>query len=64
MPARATSRRTSGATSVPEVRVDPLTGLRSIIAADRAARPGAGLDPAPAAEPLDTEADLDRYLAA
>ena len=36
---------------MPEVRVDPLTGLRSIIAADRAQRPGGwalgGGDPAP-----------------
>jgi UDPglucose--hexose-1-phosphate uridylyltransferase len=26
----------------PEIRVDPLTGLRSIVAGDRAARPGGG----------------------
>ena len=28
---------------MPEVRVDPLTGLRAIVAGDRATRPGAGL---------------------
>jgi UDPglucose--hexose-1-phosphate uridylyltransferase len=41
---------------VPEVRVDPLTGLRSIVARDRATRPGGGLSvpPAPA---LDAETD-------
>jgi UDPglucose--hexose-1-phosphate uridylyltransferase len=39
-----------------ELRVDPLTGLKTIIAADRASRPGAGfeLDPAP---PIDPERD-------
>jgi UDPglucose--hexose-1-phosphate uridylyltransferase len=38
---------------VPELRVDPLTGLRTIIAADRATRPGGGfaVDPAPAVDP-------------
>jgi UDPglucose--hexose-1-phosphate uridylyltransferase len=41
---------------VPEVRVDPLTGLKCIIAAARADRPGAGfaLDPPP---PIDPEKD-------
>lgn len=41
---------------MPEVRVDPLTGLRTIIAADRATRPNAGLraEPAP---PLDPASD-------
>jgi UDPglucose--hexose-1-phosphate uridylyltransferase len=36
-----------------EVRVDPLTGLRAIIAADRANRPNSGLsaDPSPALDP-------------
>lgn len=36
-----------------EVRVDPLTGLRSIVAADRAKRPNSGLgaEPAPALDP-------------
>jgi UDPglucose--hexose-1-phosphate uridylyltransferase len=38
---------------VPEVRIDPLTGLRSIVAGDRATRPGGGLTvpPAPALDP-------------
>jgi UDPglucose--hexose-1-phosphate uridylyltransferase len=41
---------------MPEVRVDPLTGLKSIIAGDRAGRPGGGLtvEPCP---PLDPETD-------
>jgi UDPglucose--hexose-1-phosphate uridylyltransferase len=41
---------------VNELRVDPLTGLRSIIAADRADRPGGhfDIDPAP---PIDAERD-------
>jgi UDPglucose--hexose-1-phosphate uridylyltransferase len=41
---------------VPEVRVDPLTGLKCIIAAQRATRPGAGLtlEPPP---PIDPETD-------
>jgi UDPglucose--hexose-1-phosphate uridylyltransferase len=40
---------------LPEIRVDPLTGLRTIVAADRATRPGAGLrvDPASAIDPAD-----------
>jgi UDPglucose--hexose-1-phosphate uridylyltransferase len=41
---------------LPEVRIDPLTGGRSIIAGDRATRPGGGLAAAPAA-PLDPERD-------
>jgi UDPglucose--hexose-1-phosphate uridylyltransferase len=41
---------------LPEVRVDPLTGLRTIIAADRADRPGGGLSCAPAA-PIDAAKD-------
>jgi UDPglucose--hexose-1-phosphate uridylyltransferase len=41
---------------VPEVRIDPLTGLRAIVAGDRARRPGGGLSSAPAA-PLDPETD-------
>jgi UDPglucose--hexose-1-phosphate uridylyltransferase len=38
---------------LPEIRVDPLTGLRTVVAAERATRPGAGLtvDPAPAIDP-------------
>jgi UDPglucose--hexose-1-phosphate uridylyltransferase len=41
---------------VPEIRVDPLTGLKCIIAAARATRPGAGfnLEPPP---PIDPETD-------
>lgn len=39
-----------------ELRVDPLTGLRSIIAGRRAGRPGGGFDVEPA-EPIDPEAD-------
>ena len=39
-----------------ELRVDPLTGLRSIIAAGRASRPGAGFVAEPA-EPVDPERD-------
>jgi UDPglucose--hexose-1-phosphate uridylyltransferase len=41
---------------LPELRVDPLTGLRSIVAADRATRPGGGLRSEPA-EPIDRESD-------
>lgn len=41
---------------MPEIRVDPLTGLRTIVAADRASRPGGGLSARPA-PPLDPEQD-------
>ncbi len=41
---------------MPEVRVDPLTGLRTIVAGDRAKRPGGGLSAEPA-EPIDPERD-------
>jgi UDPglucose--hexose-1-phosphate uridylyltransferase len=41
---------------VHEIRVDPLTGLKSIIAADRATRPGGGFTATPA-EPIDPEKD-------
>jgi UDPglucose--hexose-1-phosphate uridylyltransferase len=41
---------------VPEIRVDPLTGLRTIVAGERASRPGAGLAATPA-DPVDTEKD-------
>jgi UDPglucose--hexose-1-phosphate uridylyltransferase len=41
---------------VPEIRIDPLTGLRAIVAGDRANRPGGGLS-SPPAEPLDRETD-------
>ena len=39
-----------------ELRVDPLTGLKSIIAAGRASRPGGGFSAEPA-EPMDPEKD-------
>jgi UDPglucose--hexose-1-phosphate uridylyltransferase len=41
---------------MPEVRVDPLTGLKSIVTPERATRPGGGLsaDPCP---PIDPETD-------
>ena len=41
---------------MPEVRVDPLTGLKSIVTPDRATRPGGGLraEPCP---PIDPETD-------
>ncbi|MDX6666576.1 MAG: UDPglucose--hexose-phosphate uridylyltransferase [Solirubrobacteraceae bacterium] len=41
---------------MPEVRVDPLTGLKAIVAGDRAGRPGVGLT-ATAAEPIDVASD-------
>jgi UDPglucose--hexose-1-phosphate uridylyltransferase len=41
---------------LPEVRVDPLTGLKTIVAADRATRPGGGLSATPP-EPIDPETD-------
>ena len=41
---------------MPEVRVDPLTGLKTIVAAERATRPGAGMT-ATAADPIDVEKD-------
>ncbi len=41
---------------MPEVRIDPLTGLRSIVAGDRATRPGGGLSVPPAPD-LDPESD-------
>jgi len=41
---------------LPELRVDPLTGLRTIIAAARANRPNSGLT-APPTEPLDPAGD-------
>ena len=41
---------------MPEIRVDPLTGLRAIVAAERATRPGAGLSASPA-EPIDPDKD-------
>jgi UDPglucose--hexose-1-phosphate uridylyltransferase len=41
---------------LPEIRVDPLTGLRTIVAGDRATRPGGGLR-VTAPDPIDAEAD-------
>ncbi|HEV2784950.1 MAG TPA: DUF4921 family protein [Solirubrobacteraceae bacterium] len=41
---------------MPELRVDPLTGLKTIVAGERATRPGAGLTTEPAA-PIDAEKD-------
>jgi UDPglucose--hexose-1-phosphate uridylyltransferase len=45
-----------GAGPVPEIRVDPLTGLRAIVAGARADRPGGGLS-ASQADPIDPERD-------
>lgn len=42
---------------MPEVRVDPLTGHRTIIADERSGRPGSGLAPPPADAPIDPETD-------
>jgi UDPglucose--hexose-1-phosphate uridylyltransferase len=41
---------------MPEVRIDPLSGHRTIVASDRAARPGGGLS-ATAPDAIDTEKD-------
>jgi UDPglucose--hexose-1-phosphate uridylyltransferase len=41
---------------MPEVRVDPLSGLKTIVAGERAGRPGAGLTTQPA-DPIDPETD-------
>ena len=41
---------------MPEVRIDPLTGLKAIVAGERANRPGAGMTAEPA-PPIDTEKD-------
>jgi UDPglucose--hexose-1-phosphate uridylyltransferase len=41
---------------VPELRIDPLTGLRTIVAGERAGRPGGSLS-APPRPPLDPEKD-------
>jgi UDPglucose--hexose-1-phosphate uridylyltransferase len=41
---------------VPEVRVDPLTGLKTVVAGERATRPGAGLTTTPP-DPIDPERD-------
>jgi UDPglucose--hexose-1-phosphate uridylyltransferase len=42
---------------MPEVRVDPLTGLRTIVAAERAARPGGWALGGRPADPIDPERD-------
>jgi UDPglucose--hexose-1-phosphate uridylyltransferase len=42
---------------LPELRIDPLTGLRAIIAGERAARPGAFSSKVAAHEPIDPETD-------
>jgi UDPglucose--hexose-1-phosphate uridylyltransferase len=41
---------------LPELRIDPLSGLRVIVAGERGSRPGAFLDVAPRA-PIDPESD-------
>ncbi|MBA3301476.1 MAG: hypothetical protein H0T15_06360 [Thermoleophilaceae bacterium] len=41
---------------MPEVRIDPLSGLKTIVAGERAERPGGGFS-APPVEPLDPESD-------
>src|SRR3954451_13083505 len=41
---------------MPEVRVDPLTGLKSIVTPERAPRPGGGLSAEPC-PPIDPETD-------
>jgi UDPglucose--hexose-1-phosphate uridylyltransferase len=41
---------------LPEVRIDPLTGLKVIVASDRADRPGGGFSAEPA-PPIDAETD-------
>jgi len=42
---------------VPEVRVNPLTGTKTIIADERSGRPGSGLVPPPPDPPIDPESD-------
>jgi UDPglucose--hexose-1-phosphate uridylyltransferase len=41
---------------MPELRIDPLTGLRTIVAGERASRPGGGMSAAPR-PPVDPETD-------
>jgi UDPglucose--hexose-1-phosphate uridylyltransferase len=41
---------------MPDLRIDPLTGLRTIVAGERAGRPGGGMSAAPR-PPIDAEAD-------
>jgi UDPglucose--hexose-1-phosphate uridylyltransferase len=50
-------REPHGAAGGPELRIDPLTGHRAIIAGARAGRPGAGLRPPPAPPRLDPADD-------
>ena len=42
---------------MPEIRVDPLTGHKTIIADERSGRPGSGLTPPPPDPPIDPETD-------
>lgn len=42
---------------MPEIRVDPLTGLRTVVADARAGRPGSGLADPPPHPPIDPERD-------
>src|SRR3989440_12948729 len=54
---RPASSTCAWSAALPEVRIDPLTGLKTIVAADRATRPGEQgfrADPAP---PIDPEGD-------
>ena len=48
--------RVDGEDRLPELRLDPLSGLRTIVAGDRAGRPGAGLDVEPR-PPIDPDSD-------
>ena len=41
---------------MPEIRVDPLTGLRVVVAGERASRPGGGPTTTPP-DPIDPERD-------
>jgi UDPglucose--hexose-1-phosphate uridylyltransferase len=41
---------------MPEIRVDPLTGLRTVVAGERATRPGAGMSTTPP-DPVDPASD-------
>ena len=42
---------------MPELRIDPLTGLRAIVATERALRPGGGFTVAPPPAPIDPDED-------
>src|SRR3954470_20793734 len=52
----ASSTRRPTLWAMPQVRVDPLTGLKSIVTPDRATRPGGELSPEPC-PPIDPETD-------